>query len=251
MWDGFRRHLDDLALPDWEESALQPVMNAAREQLREHFRKREEERLRQQVLQWQAEEVYPYGSEPASAAEAAERQVFNQVAATIARRLPRTQAGRRITLRLLRETVAADPDGLYPLINELFNLTKADREDLRRLLHRTSLASLIKASTQVTNRLDFLADLKLMVFEPEVSGKVKERAELHRILERDQWIFGEHYHLMVSDQSLDAVLKRHLQALGRDPAAMELAPVRREDGTVASWTSCSDRPAAEAAAANT
>lgn len=232
MWDEFRRHLDDLTLADWEDSALRPVIDAAREQLREHFRKREEERLREQILQWQAEKVYPYGQDPASAAEAAERQVFNQVAATIARRLPRTQAGKRVTLRLLRETVAADPDGLYPLLDELFNLTKADREDLRRLLDRTSLSSLIKASTQVTNRLDFLGALKLMVFEPEVSGKVKERAELHRILEREQWIFGEHYHLMVSDQSLDAVLKRHLQALGRAPGAMELAPVRRDDGTV-------------------
>lgn len=232
MWDGFRGHLDDLTLADWEESALQPVMHAAREQLRDHFRKQEEQRIREQVLQWQAEKVYPYAQEPASAAEAAERQVFNQVATAIARRLPRAQADRRITMRLLRQTVSADPDGLYPLVNELFNLTKADREGLRRLLDRTSLARLIKASTQVTDRLDFLGALKLMVFDPEVSGKVKERSELHRILEREQWIFGEHYHLMVSDQSLDAVLKRHLQALGREPAATGLTPVRRDDGTV-------------------
>jgi hypothetical protein len=154
------------------------------------------------------------------------------VATTIARRLPTAQSGKRITLRLLRETLAHDPDGLYPVLGELFNLTKADREDLKRLLDRTSLASLIRASTEVANRLDFLAALKLMVFDPEVSGKVKERAELHRILEREQWIFGERYHLMVSDQSLDAVLKRHLAALGRDPATLDLEPVRREDGTV-------------------
>lgn len=232
LWDGFRRYLDELTLADWEDSALRPVMDAAREHLREHFRKREEERRREQVMQWQAEKVYPYDLEPASAAQAAERQVFDHVATTIARRLPRAQASKRVTLRLLREAVASDPDGLYPVLEELFNLTKTDREDLRRLLDRTSLASLVRASTQVTNRLDFLAALKLMVFEPEVSGKVKERAELHRILEREQWVFGEHYHLMVSDQSLDAVLKRHLQSLGRDPASMQLSPVRREDGTV-------------------
>ncbi len=71
-----------------------------------------------------------------------------------------------------------------------------------------------------------------MVFDPEVNKKVRERAELHRILEREQWVFGERYHLMVSDQSLNAVLRRHLEALGRDPATMDLEPVLREDGSI-------------------
>jgi hypothetical protein len=232
LWDRFRDHLEHLALAEWEDSTLLPVIDAARERLREHFRQRDDDRRREQIARWKSEKVYPYDQEPESVTEAAERQVFNQVATTIARHVPKAQASKRITLRLLRETLALDPDGLYPVLDELFHLTKADREDLKRLLDRTSLASLIRASTEVTNRLDFLAALKLMVFEPEVSGKVRERAELHRILEREQWIFGERYHLMVSDQSLNAVLKRHLEALGRDPATMDLEPVTREDGTV-------------------
>ncbi len=231
-WDGFKDHYEHLALAEWGDSPLQAVIEAAREILREHFRRRDEERRREQVSRWKTEQVYPYEQEPETVTEAAERQVFDHVATTIARRLPKQQSGKRITLRLLRETIALDPDGLYSVLDELFNLTKADREDLKRLLDRTSLASLIRASTEVTNRLDFLAALKLMVFEPEVSGKVRERAELHRILEREQWIFGERYHLMVSDQSLNAVLRRHLEALGRDPATMEMEPVIREDGTV-------------------
>jgi hypothetical protein len=230
LWDGLKDYLDDLVLAEWQESPVQPLIEAAREQLREHFRQRDEERRRDQVIRWKAEKVYPYESEPTSAAEAAERQVFDHVATTIARRLPAAQPSKKITLRLLRETLANDPDGLYPVLDELFHLTKADREDLRRLLDRTSLASLIKAATEVTNRLDFLAALKLMVFEPDVSGKVRERSELHRILERELWVFGERYHLMVSDQSLNAVLRRHLEALGRDPAA-GAEPVTREDGS--------------------
>ncbi len=49
-----------------------------------------------------------------TATEAAERQVFDHVATTIVRRLPQAQSGKKITLRLLRETLALDPDGLYP-----------------------------------------------------------------------------------------------------------------------------------------
>lgn len=247
LWDGFRRHLDDLTLADWEDSALRPVMDAAREHLREHFRKREEERRREQVLQWQAERVYPYDLEPASAAHAAERQVFDHVATTIARRLPRAQAGKRVTLRLLREAVASDPDGLYPVLEELFNLTKTDREDLRRLLERTSLASLVRASTQVTNRLDFLAALKLMVFEPEVSGKVKERAELHRILEREQWVF--------TSWSATRAWTRCSSGTSSPSAATRLPCNSARSGgktaQSASWTGCSGKPAAVAAAVST
>lgn len=232
MWDGFKDQMEQLALAEWDDTTLMPVIEAAREQLRVHFRQRDEDRRREQVDRWKTEKVYPYEQDPVTLTEAAERQVFDQVATTIARRLPTAQSGKRITLRLLRETLAHDPDGLYPVLDELFHLTRADREDLKRLLDRTSLASLVRASTEVTNRLDFLAALKLMVFDPEVSGKVKERAELHRILEREQWVFGERYHLMVSDQSLDTVLKRHLTALGRDTATLDLEPVRREDGSV-------------------
>jgi hypothetical protein len=96
------------------------------------------------------------------------------------------------------------------------------------MLNRTSLSNLIKASTHVANRLDCLASLRLMVFESEVSKKVRERRELHKILERETWVFGEEYALLVSDQSLDAVLARHRHVLGRKRKAVK--PVRREDG---------------------
>ncbi len=79
---------------------------------------------------------------------------------------------------------------MLPIIDEVFNLSKRDLEDLGRVLNRTSLSNLIKASTHVSNRLDFLAALRGMVFEPEVSKKVRERSELHRILERETWVFG-------------------------------------------------------------
>ncbi len=68
--------------------------------------------------------------------------------------------------------------------------------------------------------------------EPDVRKVVKERTELHKILERETWVFGEQYAPMVSDQGLDAVLKRHLEALGDEVDYSALEPVRREDGRV-------------------
>ncbi|MGH3787500.1 MAG: hypothetical protein ACRDRG_13335 [Pseudonocardiaceae bacterium] len=118
------------------------------------------------------------------------------------------------------------------MVEQLFRLSKAEQDELKRLLERTSLAAVVKATSQVTDRLRFLAGLRTLVFEPDVRKVVKERSELHKILEREAWIFGEQYAPMVSDQSLDAVLKRHLEALGHDVSIAELQPVRREDGGV-------------------
>lgn len=56
-----------------------------------------------------------------------------------------------------------------------------------------------------------------------------ERSQLHRILADHTWIFGEGFNLSVDDESLTAVLRKHLKLLGKDRA--ELAPVVRLDGS--------------------
>ncbi|WP_326824877.1 ATP-binding protein [Streptosporangium sp. NBC_01756] len=228
LWDGFVERRGDLPLAEMDEIA--GLLEVARETLRGHFKERDRERRARLIQEWKREEVYPYSEEPAEPAQAVERQMFDEVATTIARRLPGSQQSRKTTLRLLREIISHDPNGLYPMLDELFRLPQSEQEELKRLLQRTSLSEVIKATGQVADRLDFVAALKKLVFEPEVSRTVKERSELHKILERETWIFGDAYGLMVSDQSLDAVLDRHLKALGREPEGGLSDPVRREDG---------------------
>lgn len=228
LWDGFRDHVDYLALADFEGEVVGPIVEAAREALREHFRNRDMERRKEQVAKWIEEEVYPYEGDPEGAPQAAEREAFDFVATTVARQLPKPPRAKRATLRLMREVLANDPSAVLPVLDDLYNLSKRDRDNFANLLDRTPLSTLIEATTQVTNRLDFLAALKLMVFDPEHNKTVKERKELHRILKGETWVFGEQYDLMVSDKSLDAVLARHLKALGRKTT--DLKPVRRADG---------------------
>ncbi|MCW2875930.1 MAG: hypothetical protein JWQ95_30 [Sphaerisporangium sp.] len=228
LWDGFVERRGDLPMAEMDE--LGGLLGVARETLRGHFRQRDRERRARLIQEWKREEVYPYSGEPTEPAQAVERQMFDEVATTIARRIPGSQQNRKTTLRLLKEIIAHDPSGLYPVLDELFRLPQSEQDELKRILQRTSLSDVVKATGQVADRLDFIAALKKLVFEPEISRTVKERRELHRILERETWVFGDAYALMVSDQSLDAVLMRHLKALGREPEAGRLDPVRREDG---------------------
>lgn len=230
LWDGFRDHVDYLALADFEGDVIGPIVEAAREQLRGHFRSREAQKRREQVEEWIAAKVYPYEGEPRGQPQAAEREAFDFVATTVARHLPTPPKAKKATLRLMREVLATNPSAVLPVLDDLYNLSKQNRDDFARLLDRTPLSTLIEATTQVTNRLDFLAALKLMVFDPDHNKLVKERKELHRILESETWVFGEQFDLLVSDRSLDAVLARHLKELGRKQT--DLSPVRRADGRV-------------------
>lgn len=230
LWDGLREHVNVIALAEWEESEVAPLINLARATIKQHLAQRDRERRREQIDKWKSANVYPYEGAPTEPVQVVERQVFDEVATTIARKLPKAIAQQKVTLRLLREVLSHDPDGLVPVLDELFRLPKSERDELRRLLDRTTLSNIVKASGQVADRLDFLRALKLMVFEPEVAKKVKERSELHKILERETWVFGERFTMMLSDKSLDSVLQRHLTALGREDA--EVTPVRRDDGRV-------------------
>lgn len=228
LWDGFVERRGDLPMAEMDE--IGGLLEAAREQLRAHFRERDRERRARLIQEWKREEVYPYDGEPIEPTQAVERHMFDEVATTIARRLPASQQSRKTTLRLLKEIISHDPSGLYPVLDELFRLPQSEQEELKRLLQRTSLSDVVRATGQVADRLDFIAALKKLVFEPDISRTVKERRELHKILERETWVFGDTYTLMVSDQSLNVVLERHLKALGREPENGASTPVLREDG---------------------
>jgi hypothetical protein len=233
LWDGIYEHLDDVTLVTLNPDAVvAQIIDQAKTVMRQHFKVREDERRQAQVREWQREQVYPYSADPTDdPIEQTERLLFDQVATSMATRLPSPRAPKKLMLHLIRETLIRQPESMLRLAEELFKLPKREQEDLERLLSRTSLAAVVRAAAHVTDRLDFLRALRDMVFDPEIKKRVKERAELHRILARELWIFGEEFQLfLANDQSLDTVLKRHLALLGRDTT--DVQPVRREDGKV-------------------
>jgi hypothetical protein len=233
IWSEFGRRSDQLLLAELQAGDFADVLEAARERIKLHFQAREKDRRADQVRKWKDSGDYPYTAEPATEADRAERETFDFVATTIARKLPKAQMARRTTLGLLRAVVATDPGSLPEVIDKIMPLPKRDIEDLNNLLKRTSISKLIEANTILMNRLDFLAALRKMVFEPSISKLVKERKELHRILENEMWVFGDEYLLLASDKGLDEVLTRHLATL-RPPGAKITKPsnpVRRSDGT--------------------
>lgn len=230
-WHGFRRNEAELSAGELSPE-LAPVLEAGKTQLRQHFKIRSEQVQAEIIEQWKEEKVYPYEGEVSSPVERVEREFFDVVAVTAAKAVNESEhVGRRLSLSLLRQAVEQGPSALKRVLNEVLELPKDKLAELNELLDRTSLTSIISLSKIVTDRVDALAGLGRIVFDTDVSKFVLERSQLHKILERESWIFGDEYTMSVSDEGLNSVLLRHIEILGRNQLAEDLGPARLEDGS--------------------
>jgi hypothetical protein len=213
------------------------VISAAKRALREHFRTRLTENARSAVERWRNEDVYPYTSIAANPVESAERQVFDICAVNLAEYLPSFETSdlkqKRLTFRLLRQAIEANPDSLQTILGEVLGLPKEQQDDLADLLRQTSLSAIINASKIVADRLNFITGLENLIFDAESKQRFRERKQLHRMLAPNCWLFGEEFNLTVDDESLESVLQKHRALLGDDDAnnGDDEVPVLREDGT--------------------
>jgi hypothetical protein len=226
----FRELADRNALVELH-ADLTKFIERAREKIRKHFKDRESEMGATILSEWKAQGIYPYREPPTNRIERNERQVFEVVALNVNKYLhdfDRTdQQNKRLTLQLVRAAIEQGPKALRRILEDVLNLPRTKQEEFGRLLDKTSLAAIINAATTVADRLNFLEGLKKLVHDPQTREEIKERKQLHKILERESWIFGESFNLALSDRGLTEVLSTHLAHLGRKPVK---SPVKTASG---------------------
>jgi hypothetical protein len=225
-----RLDLDDLE-PD-----LDVVVTAAKDAMREHFRKRAAEQATTVVEKWKEQKIYPYEGKPRNIVEKAERQVFDVVALNINSYLPAFEAAddksKKLSLHMLKTSLEQNPQAVQKIIQDVLDLPKEKQDELAGLLERTSLTAIINAAKVVADRLDFLLGLETLVFEAESKKRLKERQQLHRILAENTWVFGEEFNLAVDDQSMREVLRKHLELLDRKADDAPVLTIDRTEGIV-------------------
>jgi hypothetical protein len=229
-WAGFREYEPELVVAELH-PVLQPVIEAAKDHLRTHFKNRATEVEAEVIEEWKQQQVYPYEGEPTTSTQRAEREVFDIVAVTASRVLNSNadKTSRKLSLRLLQQAIERSPGSLHRVLQEVLDLPKARLAELERLLERTTLSAIISAARIVADRLDFLRALEVMLYEPATKKELLERSQLHRMLASEPWVFGDEYALAVDDESLTSVLKKHVELLGRAELAPEEPEVLRED----------------------
>ena len=219
--------LNSLVLADLHPD-VQLVMGNAKSKLKTHFRKRLAENQSEVVQKWKEEKIYPFEDKAhLDPVEAAERQVFDILAVNVQSYLPSFEEAdhksRKFTFQLLAYAVRDNPDSVQTIISEVLGLKRAEQDDLAELLSKTTLSSIISAAKTVASRLDFLVALEGLVFDKESKKKLLERDQLHKMLEKEAWLFHEEFALAGSEERLEEVLAKHLMILG--PRQDDSAPV--------------------------
>lgn len=228
-------HAEGLVELDRASNAL---IETAKARLREHFRTKEAARSRDKIQEWVEAAIYPYDGVAADPIEMNERQLFDVVALNLADysadfdKSPPKQ--KKLVLQLIKAAIETGATNLLSILEKVIDLPKERQDELADLLRKTSLTAVINAAKAVTDRLDFLKALQLLIFEPKSKRQLLERSQLHRIIAQETWIFGEQFNLVNDDQDLSSVLRSHIELLGgeRDSLA-SVEPVFDADGKAA------------------
>jgi hypothetical protein len=227
---------NNLALVELNPDLLK-IIELAKVELRSHFRKRKAENVAELVGAWKAEGIYPFAGEAQAPVDKARREIFDICAINVHEYMNSFRDGakkdRKFTLEMLKAAIDENPGAIKRVLQEVLELPKEKQNELAELLEKTTLSAIIEASKLVTDRLAFLKGLEELVQDTQLSRKLKERSQLHKMLENESWIFGEEFHLTHSDESLTTVLEASLSKLrpaltGKKKPKIE--PVKRDDG---------------------
>jgi hypothetical protein len=231
-WAPFRGIHDEVGPLLSMDPRAQDAIESGKAALRSHFRERAAERRQETIADLKDKGPYRYEGEPEGAVARAEREVFDIILVEVADSIPKDGSAAKLTVNLMKESLERDPVSLNRVLRSVVDLSDDQLQELEELLEQTTLGSIIASARTVVDRLDFVAALELLVYDPESARQLKERSQLHRIIANETWVFGEEFSKVVDDESLTKVLKAHIASLGRS----ELAPavddeVLRADGS--------------------
>jgi hypothetical protein len=122
--------------------------------------------------------------------------------------LNRKNSSLAILFKLLKKIIEKDKN-IGTIVSEVLELNEEDGAKFTKILESTSLPKLIAHYDEIKRRLTFLNVLDDLVHEDFYVKHLKERSQLHKIIERETWIFGDKFsdNIGTSDQSLDSVIK--------------------------------------------
>lgn len=103
------------------------------------------------------------------------------------------------------ETHSAARKLIYPLLNKviedgnteflvenIIGLSDKSKEKFKELLDITNIDQIVNFSSSVGKKLEFL-DFLYEITYGDISKKLRERSQLHKIVEKELWLFGEEY----------------------------------------------------------
>lgn len=105
------------------------------------------------------------------------------------------------------------------IVHEILKLSNETKEKLHDLIKRSELEDVIYFSSAIAEKKEFLEFLHNIVYG-EVAKVLRERSQLHKIIEKQLWLFGENYngnpHLW-SDRKIGKIIKEIRTIMDYEP----------------------------------
>lgn len=166
------------------------IEKQAQEFLRQYLNIEKQEKRKLFIETLKQENLYPYkDDEIISSVNNAERELFDVIAVKIDECLPKFIAqekkSKKLTFSLIKEAIATKSSKLKHILQEVCSLSNDDINKLDKILEYTTLPNIIATSNEVIDRIRFLTELREFVVG-NISAKVKERSQLHKILAKEQ-----------------------------------------------------------------
>lgn len=209
------RNLDMESLGDEEIKNLKTQVKIT---INEFFKNRNK-KFEKFITSLESDKYYPYREEkPASDLQ---EVVFKKIAYLLEDEHHLIQSDNKIRTflyPLLDKTISNG--NIEYIFSKVLKLSNENLDKFNSLLQKTELEDVIHFASQVSEKLEFLNFLHEIVYG-EVSNVLKERSQLHKIIENELWVFGENYngtpHLW-SDKKIGNILDElHSEFLDYDP----------------------------------
>lgn len=163
-----------------------------RDTIDEHFKK-DDVKYKTFLEKLGADEYYPYTPEERKRKPLSE-QLFERSAYLFEddlKLLATDDKTRKIVYLLLRKAI--ENGDLAYLFSDVLNLSKDAQNKMLDLLHQTSMEEIVRFTSDVAEKEQFLNFLYELTYGKDIAKHVLERKQLHKIVEKNLWIFGEEY----------------------------------------------------------
>ena len=110
------------------------------------------------------------------------------------------------------------------ILEQLQELTEDEKDDLLKILKRTTLSNIIKTIKEIDHRLDVIDKLKFLISEHE--KETLEVKHLQKILDENFWLFGEQFRLFSSTEGAlkNVLIKYAKEVLEIEDPELESSP---------------------------
>ena len=188
------------------EEEIKNLKNTVKEVINDFF-KAKNKRFDKFLNNLEKDKYYPYIDE--KPATKTQEVLFKKVAYLLEREHRLIQKDDKIRNFLYPLLDKAISNGNIEFIfNKVLKLSDENIEKFHSLLQKTDLEDVVHFASKVSEKLEFLEFLHELTYG-EISKYIKERSQLHKIIEKELWLFGENYNgtpKLWSDKKIGKIL---------------------------------------------